>query len=86
MVEKKIIIKNKSGLHVRPAKTFVQIANKFNSNILVRKGKEKVNGKSIMGLMTLGAEKGSKIYLKIEGDDAKEAMEELEAFLMKPEI
>ena len=81
VLEKKIIIKNKLGLHARPAALFVQIANKFDSNITVRKGKEEVNGKSIMGILTLAAEKGSTIYLKANGSDADEAIVELERLL-----
>ena len=81
MIEKKLVIKNEQGLHARPAALFVQIANKYESDILVRKGKQEVNGKSIMGLMTLAAEKNSSIILKVEGPDAEEAMKELEALL-----
>lgn len=81
ILEKKIIIKNKLGLHARPAALFVQIANKYDSDISVRKGKEAVNGKSIMGILTLAAEKGSTIYLKVDGQDAQEAIEELEKLL-----
>ena len=81
LIEKKLVIKNEQGLHARPAALFVQIANKYESDILVRKGKQEVNGKSIMGLMTLAAEKNSSIILKVEGPDAEEAMKELEALL-----
>ena len=78
LIEKKIIVNNPQGLHARPAALFVQIANKYESDVIVKKGNDEVNGKSIMGLMTLAAEKGSAIRLKINGPDAKEAMEELE--------
>ncbi|MFC1667310.1 HPr family phosphocarrier protein [Candidatus Omnitrophota bacterium] len=81
LLEKKLIVNNKQGLHARPAAIFVQIANKYESEVVVRKGKDKVNGKSIMGLMTLAAEKGSLIYLSISGPDAKEAMQELEGII-----
>lgn len=81
LIEKKLIIKNKQGLHARPAALFVQVANKYESDIIVRKGKDEVNGKSIMGLMTLAAEKGTSIRLKIDGPDAKEAMQELERII-----
>ncbi len=85
-MEKKLIIKNKQGLHARPAALFVQIANKYESDVTVRKGNEEVNGKSIMGLMTLAAGKGSNIILKITGPDAKEAMQELETVISVEEI
>ena len=81
LVEKKLVIKNKQGLHARPAALFVQVANNYESEILVKKGRDEVNGKSIMGLMTLAAEKGSMIRIKIDGPDAKEAMQELERII-----
>jgi len=78
LIEKKLTIKNKQGLHARPAALFVQIANKYESDIIVRKGRQEVNGKSIMGLLTLAAERGAKLNIKANGHDAKEAIEELE--------
>ena len=81
LVEKKLVIKNKQGLHARPAALFVQVANKYESDVLVKKGRDEVNGKSIMGLMTLAAEKGSMIRIKIDGPDAKKAMQELEGII-----
>lgn len=82
-VEKNIIIKNRLGLHARPAALFVQIANKFDSEISVSKGKQKVNGKSIMGIMMLAAGKGSRISIVAEGQDAEEAVRELEKLLLQ---
>ncbi|MDP2943031.1 MAG: HPr family phosphocarrier protein [Candidatus Omnitrophota bacterium] len=79
--EKKIVIKNKSGLHARPAAVFVQIANKYDSTVTIKKGKLEVNGKSIMGILMLAAGKGSQVTLKIDGDDAEKAMAELEMVL-----
>lgn len=77
-VKKKLIVKNKQGLHARPAALFVQVANKFDARISVVRDKERVNGKSIMGILMLGAEKGSEITIEAEGDDAQLAIEELE--------
>ena len=77
-IKKKLIVKNKQGLHARPAALFVQIANKFDARITVRRDKERVNGKSIMGILMLGAEKGSEITIEAEGDDANLAILELE--------
>ena len=85
-IEKKIVIKNKSGLHARPASLFVQIANKYDCEISIRKGKQKVNGKSIMGIMMLAAEKGSKVVIIADGEDAKEAVQELEGLLLSETI
>ena len=81
LIEKELVVKNEQGLHARPAALFVQIANKYESEVKVRKGKDEVNGKSIMGLMTLAAEKGSLIKLIVDGSDAKDAMQELESII-----
>lgn len=78
LIKKKMIVKNKQGLHARPAALFVQIANKFDAHITVRRNKERVNGKSIMGILMLGAEKGSEITVEAEGEDATTALLELE--------
>ena len=78
LIKKELIVKNKQGLHARPAALFVQLANKFNSAIVVKKDEEEVNGKSIMGILMLGAEKGSSIIIEAEGNDAELAILELE--------
>ena len=81
LVKKKLTVKNKQGLHARPAALFVQIANKFDSRITVKRNDEEVNGKSIMGILMLGAEKGSEIMIEAEGEDAQDALSELERIL-----
>lgn len=78
LIKKKLIVKSKQGLHARPAALFVQIANKFDARITVRRNEDKVNGKSIMGILMLGAEKGSEITIEAEGEDANLALIELE--------
>jgi phosphocarrier protein HPr len=80
-LEKDILVKNKTGLHARPAALFVQKANKYESDIKILKDDQEVNGKSIMGILMLAAEKGSRIKLIISGSDAEEAMEELSSML-----
>ncbi len=80
-IEKEVIIKSAQGLHARPAALFVQLANKFDCEIVVRKGTDVVNGKSIMGILMLAAEKGSKLTVSAEGDDAERAVQELTQFL-----
>ena len=85
-VEATVTIKNKSGLHARPAALFVQIANKYDADITVYKGKQKINGKSIMGIMMLAAEKGSKITIIAVGEDATSAVKELEGLLLSETI
>ena len=74
---------NKYGLHARPATLFVETCNRFPCDVVVLKEGQEVNGKSIMGIMMLAAECGSQIILQVEGDDAQEAIEELEDFLNK---
>ena len=85
VITKKIIVKNKQGLHARPAALFVQLANKFDSRITLRRDKEEVNGKSIMGILMLGAEQGTEVMLEVDGDDAHLAAEELEKILNNEE-
>ena len=86
IVEKVVVIKNKQGLHARPAALFVQIANKFNSDITIVKGRQKINGKSIMGIMMLAAGAGSRVTLIADGDDADKAITELEKLLLIDDI
>lgn len=81
LVRKKIIVKNKQGLHARPAALFVQIANKYDARITLRRGSEEVNGKSIMGILMLGAEKGSTITVEADGHDAHLALVDLEKII-----
>ena len=85
VVEKVVTIKNKQGLHARPAALFVQIANRFESRITIKRDKEKINGKSIMGILMLGAEKGSEILIEADGDDAQLAIVELEKIVTNEE-
>ena len=84
-IEKEMIVRNLQGLHARPAAMFVQIANKYDSKIMVKKNQETVNGKSIMGILMLGAQYNSKITITADGKDAQEAITELEEFLSKNE-
>lgn len=84
-VEKKIVVKNKQGLHARPAALFVQIANKYDSSIKVCKDDQIVNGKSIMGILMLAAEKDSEVLLIAEGIDSEDAVHELEILLSSDE-
>lgn len=72
MITTKITIVNKLGLHARAAAKFVSVASKFQSEIIVQKGSQKVNGKSIMGVMMLAANKGTELELHINGEDEKE--------------
>ncbi len=73
---------NRLGLHARPSAMFVKTAAKFRSEIWVEKDGEKINGKSIMGLMMLAAGQGSKLLVTAEGADADKALVELEAIVL----
>jgi phosphocarrier protein len=71
------VIVNTLGLHARAAAQLVQTANRFQAEVLVEKDGQEVNGKSIMGVLTLAAAKGSEINVTVEGDDAEKALEAL---------
>lgn len=77
MTEKTVEIKNKTGLHARPAALFVQAASKFSSQIWVEKENKKVNAKSIMGIMSLGVAQGNTVKLIADGSDEEEAIKAL---------
>lgn len=82
-LSKELVVLNKSGIHARPAAMFVKTANRFGSDIFVEKDGEKINGKSIMGLMMLAAGPGSKVTLHAKGSDAGAAITELEALVKR---
>ena len=75
---KELTIANKAGIHARPAAMFVKIATRYGSDIFVEKDGEKINGKSIMGLMMLAAGPGSKVKVHAKGADADAALTEIE--------
>jgi phosphocarrier protein len=80
-LERTFLIVNVLGLHARAAAQLVQTANKFKSEVHVEKDGSRVNGKSIMGVLTLAAAKGSQIAVTCEGDDAEGAMTALAALI-----
>jgi phosphocarrier protein HPr len=80
---KELTVSNKLGIHARPAALFVKTANRFTCEIFVEKDGEKINGKSIMGLMMLAAGPGSKVTLHVRGTDATQAIAELEALVQR---
>ncbi|HMC28134.1 MAG TPA: HPr family phosphocarrier protein [Verrucomicrobiae bacterium] len=82
-ITKELVVTNKLGIHARPAAMFVRTASKFDCDIYVEKDGERVNGKSIMGLMMLAAGPGSKLLLTAEGEDAARAVVELEALVKR---
>ena len=76
-VERTVTLGSKSGLHARPAAIFVQHAKTFQSQITLAKNERTANGKSILSVLSLGAEQGNQIVLKISGDDAETAANKL---------
>ena len=81
MITKNVVLNNEVGLHARPAALFVQTANKFTSEVYIELKGVKVDGKSIMGVMSLGAFHGEEITLIVNGEDEKRAIEELSVLI-----
>ncbi|MBI3765507.1 MAG: HPr family phosphocarrier protein [Ignavibacteriales bacterium] len=75
MIEREVTIKNRTGLHTRPAATLVKTAAKFKSEFYIIKDGMEINGKSIIGVMTLAAEQGSTLLLRFEGVDESDALQ-----------
>ncbi|MEI9865023.1 MAG: HPr family phosphocarrier protein [Limisphaerales bacterium] len=80
---KELTVVNKLGIHARPAALFVKTANRFACDIFVEKDGEKINGKSIMGLMMLAAGPRQQTHLHVKGTDADAAIAEIEALLKR---
>jgi phosphocarrier protein len=80
-ISKDLTIENRNGLHARPSALFVKTASRFRSEIWVEKDEERVNGKSIMGLMMLAAGKGSVLRITAEGEDATTVLTEIEELI-----
>ena len=83
MIEKVVEIINNAGLHTRPAATIVKIAAKYKSEFMIHKDGIHINGKSIIGVMTLAAEKGSTLLLTFDGEDQDEACEAIVQYFEK---
>ncbi len=81
MITREFEILNQYGIHARPAALFVKTASRFDAEIIVEKGDNRVSGKSIMGLMTLEASKGSMLKITVEGEDGEEALAEIGALI-----
>jgi len=74
-------IMNQYGIHARPAALFVKTASRYDSDIEVKKDGNKVSGKSIMGLMTLEASRGSTLRVTVDGPDAEEMLDDLQSLI-----
>ncbi|MDQ7093694.1 HPr family phosphocarrier protein [Desulfosporosinus sp. PR] len=82
MLTRELTINNKSGLHARPASLWVQTASRFRSKIKIKRQDTVVDGKSILGILSLGLSKGSIFELLVEGEDETEAVAALEALMI----
>jgi phosphocarrier protein len=75
MIEKTVLIKNRLGLHARAAVKFVNLANRFASDVRIIKDDSDVDGKSILGILTLAATQGTDITLRLDGEDEAAALQ-----------
>jgi phosphotransferase system HPr (HPr) family protein len=76
-VSRKVVVTNPQGLHARPADQFVKLASRFASRVELVKGHERVDGKSILSLLTLAATEGTQLSIEVTGSDAEQALEAL---------
>ncbi|MCU7958419.1 MAG: HPr family phosphocarrier protein [gamma proteobacterium symbiont of Bathyaustriella thionipta] len=83
MIKVPVTIINKLGLHARAAAKLVTLASHFSSEIILQRGDNQVNGKSIMGVMMLAAGQGTELTLQADGDDEEQAIEELKDLIAK---
>lgn len=81
LIAREFEIRNRLGIHARPASLFVKIASRYDAEVMVQNGDSKVSGKSIMGLMTLAVSCGTRLRVTAEGEDAEEALDELTALI-----
>ena len=79
MIEQEVTIRNRAGLHTRPAAAIVKLAAKFKSEFFIEKDGFQINGKSIIGVMTLAAEQGSTLLVRFDGPDEIEAYQAIAA-------
>ncbi len=80
MIVQEVVVKNKAGLHTRPAAAVVKLASRFKSDFFIEMQGLEVNAKSIIGVMSLAAPKGTRLMLKLDGEDAVEAARQLVEF------
>ncbi len=80
MIIQEVVIRNKAGLHTRPAAAVVKLASRFKSDFYIEMEGVEINAKSIIGVMSLAAPKGTRLTLKLDGEDAPEAARQLVEF------
>jgi len=78
MIERELTVRNKAGIHTRPASMIVRTASKYESEVFLRRDRYEINAKSVIGVMTLAAEQGATLMLVVEGDDEDDAADALE--------
>lgn len=77
MIEKEVTVLNRAGIHARPATKIVELANSFKSEIYIQRDNNKINAKSIMGILTLGAAYKTQIIISADGPDEEDAVERI---------
>lgn len=77
MYSKEVVVQNQVGLHARPATFFIQRANEFKAGIWIVNDERKVNAKSLLGVLSLGITRGTKIIIVADGSDQEEAVDSL---------
>jgi phosphocarrier protein len=82
MIERVVEVLNRAGIHARPAALIVKVANQFSSQLYMEKDRMKINGKSIMGIITLGAAYKSQITITTEGPDEEDAIDAIEKLFL----
>ncbi|NTV99389.1 MAG: HPr family phosphocarrier protein [Chlorobiaceae bacterium] len=80
MIIQEVVIRNQAGLHTRPAAAVVKLASRFKSDFFIEMQGVEINAKSIIGVMSLAAPKGTRLTLKLQGEDAQEAAKQLVEF------
>jgi phosphocarrier protein HPr len=83
-IQRRVKITNPQGFHMRPATMFAQLAGQFESSVTVCKGDQRINGKSPLELMVLGADQGTELILEVSGKDARAAVEALAQVMAAP--
>ncbi len=84
-MRKQFVVKNRHGLHLRPATEFVKLTSNYNGEIILKKDDVEVNAKSILGILSLGIEFGTKIIIELIDKDDEKFMDQLKAFFDKKE-
>ncbi len=77
MIEREVTVRNRAGIHTRPASMIVKTASNFEADIFLRRDNYEINGKSVIGVMTLAAEQGATLTLVVDGEDEEAAVEAL---------